>query len=135
MMARTGTRSLDANCPCGGGVYRRCCGPLHDTGTAAASPLQVMRARYSAYALGRMDFLKTTWHPKTCPFDLGAADPKPRQWLGLEVRDHSCQDDQSAMVEFVARYRIAGRAYRLHERSRFVRHEAHWVYLDGALLR
>jgi SEC-C motif-containing protein len=34
-------------------------------------------------------------------------------------------------VEFVARYKIAGKAYRLHEISRFVRYEGRWYYVDG----
>lgn len=37
-------------------------------------------------------------------------------------------------VEFVARARLAGRGQRLHERSRFVREEGHWFYVDGDLL-
>ena len=40
-------------------------------------------------------------------------------------------DADHAEVEFVARYRIAGRAVRLHERSRFVREEGRWYYVDG----
>ena len=34
-------------------------------------------------------------------------------------------------VEFVARYKINGRAFRLHEHSRFVRYRGAWVYVDG----
>jgi Uncharacterized protein conserved in bacteria len=37
----------------------------------------------------------------------------------------------TAEVEFVARFRIAGRAVRLHERSRFVREDGRWFYVDG----
>ncbi|MBP9654883.1 MAG: hypothetical protein KBE19_10895, partial [Rhodocyclaceae bacterium] len=43
------------------------------------------------------------------------------------------QDDDRATVEFVARYRIAGRGHRLHELSRFVREEGRWFYVDGEL--
>ena len=53
------------------------------------------------------------------------------RWLGLEVRRHEAADADHAVVEFVARYKIAGRAYRLHEVSRFVREEGRWYYLDG----
>ena len=48
-------------------------------------------------------------------------------------RDHHVIDDDHAEVEFVARYRIAGRAVRLHERSRFVREQGRWYYVDGDL--
>jgi SEC-C motif-containing protein len=37
----------------------------------------------------------------------------------------------TAIVEFVARYRIGNRAQRLHETSRFVREGGRWCYLDG----
>ena len=40
-------------------------------------------------------------------------------------------DATHAEVEFVARYRVAGRAVRLHERSRFVCEAGRWLYVDG----
>ena len=91
-----------------------------------------MRSRYSAYVLKLEDYLLATWHPDTRPaeLDLAADDSK---WLGLEVKKHAAQDDIHATVEFVARYRIAGRGYRLHEISRFVREDGSWFYLDGDL--
>lgn len=88
-----------------------------------------MRSRYSAFVLGRLDYLLATWHARTRPADL-ALDASAK-WLGLEVRSHSVQDADHAQVEFVARYREGGRAVRLHERSRFVREAGRWFYLDG----
>jgi SEC-C motif domain protein len=90
-----------------------------------------MRSRYSAYVLERDDYLLATWHPDTRPpgveFEPGV------KWLGLDVRWQRQQDDAHAQVEFVARYRIGGRAVRLHERSRFTRGaDGRWYYLDGA---
>ena len=56
------------------------------------------------------------------------------KWLGLEVRGHRTIDAEHAEVEFVARSRHAGRAQRLHERSRFVLEAGCWLYVDGDLL-
>jgi SEC-C motif-containing protein len=56
------------------------------------------------------------------------------KWLGLDVRQHRATDAEHAEVEFVARSRVAGRGQRLHERSRFVREDGRWFYLDGAML-
>ena len=69
-----------------------------------------MRSRYSAYVLGLEDYLRATWHPVTCPatLDLDVA-PRP-QWLGLTVKSFRPIDDTHATVEFVARYKINGRA-------------------------
>ena len=88
-----------------------------------------MRSRYSAFVLKRADYLLATWHPGTRPasldFDPGA------HWLGLEVRAHIRTGAAAAEVEFVARMRVAGKAVRLHERSRFVQEGGRWFYVDG----
>ena len=120
-------------CYCGSGrPYAACCGRLHSGAENAASAEALMRSRYSAYVLKLEDYLLATWHPDTRPSELDlAADGS--KWLGLEVRKHAVQDDTHATVEFVARYRIAGRGYRLHEISRFVREDGRWFYLDGDL--
>jgi len=91
-----------------------------------------MRSRYSAYVLKLADYLRATWHVSTRPgeLDLHADDCK---WLGLEVKAHGRLDATHATVEFVARYRVAGRGHRLHEISRFVCEDAGWFYVDGDL--
>ena len=89
-----------------------------------------MRSRYVAYALRLEPYLLATWHPSTRPADL-KLDEAPPRWLGLTIKRHELQDDGHAIVEFVARYKVGGRAYRLHETSRFVREDGRWFYLDG----
>jgi len=118
-------------CPCGSGKpYATCCGPLHAGDKPAPSAEALMRSRYAAYVLKLEDYLLATWHASTRPseLDLAADDSK---WLGLEVRAHQQQDETHATVDFVARYRIAGRGHRLHELSRFVREDGRWYYVDG----
>ncbi|MDB5849223.1 MAG: hypothetical protein JWP29_2975 [Rhodoferax sp.] len=89
-----------------------------------------MRSRYSAFVLEDTAYLRATWHPSTRPARLDF-DAKVK-WLGLQVKDHRRSDDDHAEVEFVARQRDAsGRAVRLHERSRFVREQGCWFYVDG----
>jgi SEC-C motif-containing protein len=39
--------------------------------------------------------------------------------------------DSEGIVEFVARYKIGGRAHRLHETSRFLKEDGRWFYLDA----
>lgn len=92
-----------------------------------------MRSRYSAYVLGDLDYLRASWAAQTCPAQL-EFDPAVR-WLGLEVK-HRREDGDSAVVEFVARYRVGGgSAVRLHEVSRFAREQGRWVYVDGEFPR
>lgn len=91
-----------------------------------------MRSRYSAFVLERSDDLLATWHASTRPPQI---DFEPGlKWLGLEVRMHRVTGPDRAEVEFVARSRLAGRAHRLHERSRFVQEQGRWFYVDGDLL-
>lgn len=90
-----------------------------------------MRSRYSAYVLQREDYLLKSWYASTRPAQLGLADDVPTKWLGLEVKRHEQQNENRAIVEFVARYKVNGRAYRLHEVSRFVYENGRWFYLDG----
>jgi SEC-C motif-containing protein len=123
-------------CPCGNPAgYRTCCGPLHD-GAPAPSAAQLMRSRYSAYVLGREDYLLASWHASTRPAALGLAAQQPAPtWLGLQLRAQHADDDDHARVEFVARYRLGGgRAQRQHEISRFVHERGRWYYLDGQLV-
>ena len=88
-----------------------------------------MRSRYSAFVLARADYLLATWHARTRPATL-SFEPYAR-WLGLEVRAHVSTGPAAAEVEFVARMRLAGKAVRLHERSRFVLEGGRWFYVDG----
>jgi SEC-C motif-containing protein len=122
-----------APCPCSSGLpYDECCRPWHmglDLGEHAPTPEALMRSRYSAYALGLIDYLLATWHVSTAPGELELA---PTKWLELEVRDAQMVGD-AGLVEFVARYRVDGRGQRLHEISRFVRQDGRWFYIDGQM--
>ena len=108
-----------------------CCARYLDDFAAKPAPdaESLMRSRYSAFALGRVPYLLATWHASQRPAEL-TLEPGS-QGLGLEVRRHTRQDDSHAQVEFVARYRVGGRAVRLHELSRFVREDGRWYYVDG----
>ncbi|MDP2135371.1 MAG: YchJ family metal-binding protein [Sulfuritalea sp.] len=119
------------HCPCGRQQpYADCCG-RHHAGTPASDAEALMRSRYSAYVLGLEDYLLATWHASTRPASLDLnLGPSPK-WLGLEVKAKSERGDQ-AIVEFVARCRVGGRAQRLHEHSRFLREAGHWYYIEGA---
>ena len=127
-----------AACPCGRNTakgkavaYTDCCGRFveHFDTTPAPDAEHLMRSRYSAFALENAAYLLATWHSSQRPaelnFEAGA------KWLGLQVKDFQPTGASTAEVEFVARFRVAGRAVRLHERSRFVCEANRWFYVDG----
>lgn len=124
-----------ATCLCGSGrSYETCCGRFH-AGEPAPNAESLMRSRYSAFVLAREDYLLATWHPGTRPARLELnATPRP-QWLGLAIKTHTPLDEHHATVEFVARYKLNGRAFRLHEISRFERIEGRWLYVDGEICK
>ncbi len=92
-----------------------------------------MRSRYTAYVLGDTAYLLASWHPASRPTELNLdAEPKPK-WLGLTIVRHEILDTGYAVVEFIARYKIHGRAQRMHETSRFEQLDGHWLYRDGEI--
>ncbi|OGB25791.1 MAG: hypothetical protein A3I66_05305 [Burkholderiales bacterium RIFCSPLOWO2_02_FULL_57_36] len=118
-------------CPCGGSDYAACCGRFHE-GALPDTAEQLMRSRYSAYALGLMEYVHLTWHPGTRPALAELRNDAVTKWLGLEVKRHAATGDDESIVEFVARSKSGGRAQRLHEVSRFAREGGQWFYVDGS---
>lgn len=109
--------------------------PPGNTEPAIAEPETaeaLMRSRFAAFRRGDAAWLLRTWHPRTRPAVLDLAD-SPR-WRGLQIVDTVAggpADDQG-VVEFRATYlRPDGGLGILHERSRFVREDGRWLYLDG----
>lgn len=133
----------DEACPCGSAQrYAQCCAPLH-AGEAAPDAERLMRSRYCAYVKHLEAYLLATWAAQTRPASLDLSAEPPVQWLGLTVlahrpivtaqraaHTHAAVADE-AEVEFVARYKLGGRAHRLHERSRFERCDGRWYYVSG----
>lgn len=119
-------------CPCGTGLpYDECCGPLHAGTRRAATAEQLMRSRYSAFAVGDPAYLLATWHPGTRPPRL-ELDPAVR-WTGLDVlaTDGGGLLAPEGTVEFRASWRAGAQRGEQHEVSRFVREDGAWRYLDG----
>ncbi|MVO90780.1 hypothetical protein GPA10_40100 [Streptomyces sp. p1417] len=121
-----------AACPCGTPArYEACCAPLHRGEATAATPEQLMRSRFTAFARRDEAYLLRTWHPRTRPPRV-EFDPAMR-WTGLDIEETT---DGTAFhtigtVTFRARYTDGGRPDALHERSRFERVDGAWVYVDG----
>jgi SEC-C motif-containing protein len=135
-----------ASCPCGGPSLAACCGPYIAGQALPPTAEALMRSRYTAYTLRDEPYLLATWHPSTRPTEPVIEQNEKIQWLGLEVKSalrlrqrkaNLPEQPDSDSVEFVARFRVGGRAHRLHEVSRFVREPGddgviRWFYLDGS---
>jgi SEC-C motif-containing protein len=125
---------LIALCPCGSKqTFISCCAPYIEGKEPAPTAEALMRSRYTAYTLLREDYLLSTWHASTRPSSLGLKEEVPAKWIGLDVLRHEQSTPDLATVEFTARYKVNGRAQRLHEVSNFVREDWRWFYVDGIL--
>jgi SEC-C motif-containing protein len=117
-------------CPCGTGqVYDDCCGRFHRGYAEAPTAEALMRSRYSAFAVGRVTYLRETWHPSTRPAQLTL--PRGGRWTRLDVCATSRGGvfDTEGTVEFEAAYEIGGQVGVQRENSRFVRENRRWFYL------
>ena len=124
---------LQRDCPCGSGTaYDGCCGRLHRGAAQALTAEELMRSRYSAYAVTDADHLFRTWHPRTRPEHvLGTPGTT---WTRLDILDvvDGGPHDATGIVEFRASYVDPTGPGVLHERSTFERRAHRWVYVSPA---
>lgn len=119
------------SCPCGSAsTFGECCLPIHDSHAKATTAEMLMRARYSAFAVGNIDFLYNTFHPTTRRFlnkpaiQQWAAENK---WMQLNILKTTF-----STVEFEAHYLDAAMEVQIHhEKSTFKQQGNLWYYVDG----
>jgi SEC-C motif-containing protein len=126
---------MPSACPCGlPQPYEACCGRFHranrtGSGALPATAEQLMRSRYSAFAVGDEIYLVDSWHPSTRPRSIR---PDPGQeWVGLEVLrvERGGLFDDEGTVAFRATSRVGSRQVVVVEDSRFAREDGRWYYV------
>lgn len=125
--------SLDV-CVCGSAKnYQACCQPYHLGSLWPRTALDLMRSRFSAYALGNADYLLKTWQKKTRPGNFWIE--KDLFWEALEIvsTKQGQIHDLKGWVHFKAHYRLAdGETGCLEEISLFKKDsKRHWLYVTG----
>lgn len=123
--------STETRCPClSGDLFASCCGPLLQ-GAAAPTAERLMRSRYTAFTREDAAYLRASWHPSTRPASL-EIEPD-LTWRRLIVIDRVAGGpfDRTGVVEFEAFWRQGDIRGSLRERSRFVREDGRWFYVDG----
>ncbi|HYI32931.1 MAG TPA: YchJ family metal-binding protein [Glaciibacter sp.] len=121
------------SCPClSGESYRNCCGVFHRGEAAAPTAVRLMRSRYSAFAVGDVDYLLATWHPQSRPTFL-ELEPALR-WYRLDIlgSERGGMLDSKGTVEFRAWYTLDGVSGDQHEVSQFLREDGRWLYVQPA---
>ncbi|WP_425955428.1 YchJ family protein [Xylanimonas sp. McL0601] len=121
-------------CPCLSGLtFGECCAPIHRGERVAATAEVLMRSRYSAFAVGDAGWLRASWHTSTRPPSLNLDDDVVWRRLDILATRAGGPFDDAGEVEFAASWRnpATGERGSLHERSRFVREQGRWFYVDG----
>jgi SEC-C motif-containing protein len=93
-----------------------------------------MRSRYAAFAKGDGAYLVATRAPHPEVEDAAELTRWARTvtWLGLEVREVAASAAPGeGFVAFTARYLEGEWVVALSERSRFLKREGRWEYVDG----
>ena len=129
----------EEQCPCKSGkTFGECCGPII-AGTAKAETAEaLMRARYSSYVTGDVDFLRTS-ATRAVQAEFDEASSKAwsaaAKWHGLEIlrTEKGGPSDKEGVVEFRALYSANGEFCDHHEISQFVKEDGGWKFADGEL--
>ena len=129
-------------CPCHSTrPYDLCCGPYHQ-GKAAPTAEALMRSRFSAYAMDNADYLIETTHPNNPRYQIDFKQwaeeihqfAQATQYEGLEILNSS-GGKQEAFVTFKAHLTQNGEDISFTEKSRFLKNDGRWLYIDGEINR
>lgn len=129
--------AIQKACPCGSGKpFQFCCEPIVQGQKSAPTAEALMRSRYTAFALGAIDYLiDTTAVEKRGDDDaeILADQVKYTNWTGLKIlqTDQGGRSDETGMVEFEAAFETEDQSGTLYEKSNFRKDNGHWVYVDG----
>lgn len=120
-------------CPCGrGSSYGDCCERVHLSHSSARTAEELMRSRYSAYALGKVDFLVQSHHPRTRSKKL---KKDITDWINeVEFEFLEVLEVEPDSVTFLVGFQTpSGQSQIRQEHSRFVQEKGLWYYLDSDL--
>ncbi len=121
-------------CLCDSGKpFKKCCERFLNKSAVVATPKQLMRSRYTAYALGNYgEYLMATWLPESSKgHTIDSLSEKNNEWVKLEILSSQQKADEGK-IEFNAYYKVDdGSLNILHEKSIFQRIDGRWYYVEG----
>jgi len=123
-------------CPCDSTVsYKLCCARSHKGNIKAPTAEALMRSRYTAYAMGKAQYLYKTWHEKTRPSLSSLRESDPQKLIALKIISTQAggEHDLKGMVEFIASSESTDPEqpiYQHREKSLFIKVKEQWLYID-----
>ncbi|WP_299159766.1 YchJ family metal-binding protein [uncultured Tenacibaculum sp.] len=125
-------------CPCNPYIdYKLCCERIHKDIHLANTSEQLMRSRYSAFVLANINYLQKSHHSKTRPSNREKKEilawSRSVTWVKIDVLNSSLGNstDSTGTVEFKAFFIENGKMEVIHENSKFLRENNHWVYFKA----
>lgn len=129
---------MNINCPCySGKTYKECCENFHKK-RKQPNPIELMRSRYSAYALSLPHYIIKTTYQKSPYFENNIKQweksilefCKNTEFLGLDILSSSIEDE-IAYVTFFAQLKQNGCDASFTEKSLFRHFDHQWLYDEG----
>lgn len=126
-------------CPCGSGAaFSDCCEPIIGGTRESETAEELMRARYSAFVTGAIDFIVASTHSRTQKeIDVSFIREwsETSEWQGLEIFETKVVNDNKAYVSFEARFNQRGEEQKHREKSLFEREDGQWRFVSGEELK
>ncbi len=122
------------SCPCGSNIsLNDCCAPIIQGKLIAKTPEQLMRSRYTAYALRDIEYLLESWDIMYRPVSISFEHEV--RWLRLEITDtHEFKnEDNTGKVSFIATSICEDTLVEMQEKSTFIKKNGVWLYQKGEL--
>jgi len=133
--------SVNSLCPCGNGnKYKKCCQPFHK-GKLPKTALELMKSRYSAFALSNGKYIIHTTHTNNPDYTIDTT-----KWLqDIQNFVTSCEFKNLEVIEFTSLENEAFVTFKatifcnkedcsFTEKSRFIKENNKWFYISGVFL-
>jgi len=117
--------------------FQDCCEPFIEGIAKPATAEELMRSRFSAYAIGAVEYILRSTHPSTRKFYDAESIEKWAQssvWQKLEIISKSAGEakDKKGSVEFKAYFLDAENNPHIHhELSNFEKYLGKWFFVGG----
>lgn len=122
-------------CPCGSqNTYEHCCGLYLNKEQRPQTPEQLMRSRYTAYSLAKIEYITNTMKGKALSgFNSNEAKTWAERvtWIGLKILNTYMETPEKGFVEFTASFLERNQLQGIHELSEFHKEHETWFYVDG----
>ena len=134
--------SANDNCPCGSLIkYKKCCKPFHEDIKTPINALELMKSRYCAYAIEKSEYIILTTHQNNRDFNTDTKAwnndildfSKNTKFEKLEILEFIDGQTES-FVTFKANITQNKQDVSFIEKSRFVKENGKWQYIDGEFI-